>query len=69
MALTFCFVGRSKRYCNLEVLQSSAALNSVGKENNVIIVIHYSQHEPSTLFSRIFQSTLLKVFTVVKKKI
>jgi hypothetical protein len=66
--LLFCFVQGSKRYCNTEVVLSIAALNSVGKENNVIIVIQYSQNKPSTLLSRIFQSILLKVFTVVKKK-
>jgi hypothetical protein len=59
--LIFCFVWGSERYCDTEVVQSSAALNSVGKENKVIIVIQYSQHEPSTLLSRIFQSILLKV--------
>jgi hypothetical protein len=48
-------------------VQSIAALNGVGKENNVIIVIQYSQHEPSTLLSHVIQSILLKVFTVVKK--
>jgi hypothetical protein len=65
--LPFLFRWGSKRNCNTVVVQSSAALNSVGKENNVIIVIQYSQHEPSTLLSLIFQSILLKVFTVVKK--
>jgi hypothetical protein len=50
------------------VVQSSAALNGVGKENNVMPVIQYSQHEQSTLLSLIFQSILLKVFTVVKEK-
>jgi hypothetical protein len=50
-----------------EVVQSCAALSSVGKENSVVLVIQFSQHEPSTLLSLIFQSTLRMVFTVVKK--
>jgi hypothetical protein len=49
------------------MVQSSASLNSVGKVNNMVPVIQYSQHGPSTLLSLIFQSSLLKVFTVVKK--
>jgi hypothetical protein len=47
-------------------MQSIAALNSAGKENNVIIVIQFSQHESFTQLSLIFQGTLLKVYTVVK---
>ena len=39
----------------------------VGKENNVILVSQFSQHEPATLLSLIFQSSLLQFFTVVKK--
>jgi hypothetical protein len=50
-------------------VQSSAALNSVGKENNVMPVIQFSQHEPSTLLSLIFQCILLQVSTAVKKNI
>jgi hypothetical protein len=50
------------------VVQSSAALNSGGKENNVIVVIQFSQHEPSTLLSLIFRSTLLKVFNSGEEK-
>jgi hypothetical protein len=64
-----CFVWGSKSYCNTEVVQSNAALNGVGKENNVMPVIQYSQHEPSTLLSLIFQSILLKVFIVAKRKL
>jgi hypothetical protein len=41
----------------------------VGKENNVILVIQFSRHDPSTLLPLIFGSSLLQVFTVVKKQI
>jgi hypothetical protein len=60
------FIRGNERHCNTEVVQSSAALNNVGKEN-VILVIQFCQHEQSTLLSLIFQSNLLKFFTVVKK--
>jgi hypothetical protein len=45
----------NKRHCNPEVVQSSAALNSVGKENNLILVIQFSQHEPSIYFHLYFE--------------
>jgi hypothetical protein len=51
------------------VVQSSGTSNSVGKKSNVIVVIQFSQHEPSKLLSLIFWSALLQAFRVVKKHI
>ena len=53
---------------NTDVVQSTAALNTVGKENNVALVMQDSQYESSTPFSVIYPSFVFQVFTVVKKQ-
>jgi hypothetical protein len=61
------FIAGSKRNYKTEVVQSTAALNTVDKGHNFVGVIQFPQHEPSTLLSFVSGSSLLKVFSVVEK--
>jgi hypothetical protein len=49
------------------VVQTLWYYSCVGKGHNVVLVIQFSQHEPSTILSFIFLGSLLQAFTVVKK--
>jgi hypothetical protein len=58
----------SKRKHNTNGAKHCSFKYCVGKENNVVLVIRFSQHKPFTLMSVIFRTSSLQVPSVVKKQ-